>query len=67
MFSKDDYQGYFEEMLRIEGEMEDSYKKLSMKIDDEKIKKAIDQIKKDESEHQDVIKKMSSLILNEMG
>jgi len=38
-----------------------------MKIDDEKIKKAIDQIKKDESEHQDVIKKMSSLILNEMG
>ena len=64
MISKEDVKNYLEKMLKIERDMESKYIKLSKQVNDKEIKKAFEQLVKDENDHAKMVTELQNLLKN---
>ncbi|MCF7878676.1 MAG: hypothetical protein K9L95_04310 [Candidatus Omnitrophica bacterium] len=67
MLSKKDYKDYLSQMLELEENMEEVYGGLAKKVEDEATKKIFTNIKNDEYNHAQLVRKMKKLIMEEKG
>ncbi|MCF7916370.1 MAG: hypothetical protein K9L61_01170 [Candidatus Omnitrophica bacterium] len=67
MLSKEDYREYLSQMLELEENMEEVYGGLAKKVEDQEIEKIFINIKNDEHNHAQLVRKMKKLIMEEKG
>lgn len=63
MFSKSDFISYVSEIEMLERNMHDTYVELAGRVTDEKIKKAFEQLAKEEEIHSHMVEKLRRMLI----
>lgn len=63
MLTKDDYQGYLNEILSVENDMLDLYRDCMEQVEDEKIKKIFNKLLKDERRHAFLLRDLKKMFV----